>query len=108
MLMLIAMLAMSPAGAMQAAPPPRPEMNRPGHPDGAGRGGPGMGGRGPMGRGFDLDRMFAIADTDRNGQLSKAEVRSAMETMRERHMQRREGRDDRGRPGGMQRPPIQR
>jgi len=54
------------------------------------RGGPRMerGGQ-HMDRAARMDRFFQMADTDHNGQLSRAELQVARDRMRERRMERR-------------------
>lgn len=52
--------------------------------------------RPPVDRAARADRLFAMADTDGNGQLSRPELRAARERIRERRMERRGGGDGRG------------
>lgn len=55
--------------------------------------------RPPVDRQERFDRMFARADTNGDGQLSRAELQAARERMRERRMERREARGEGGGPG---------
>lgn len=83
MMLLMAMAA----AAGQVSMPPRPlqgqwQQRGPGRP----------GGPGGFGDGRGFDRFFEMADTDRNGQLSKAELQSARAKFREHRMERRQQR----------------
>lgn len=79
---MMIMMALALAAGQSAQPPMRPRMD----PD------------------KRMERLFDMADTDRNGQLSRAELKAGMERMREHRMEMRERRGGPGGPGGMRRP----
>lgn len=84
MMLLIALAA---ATVQPAVPPSHPRGEWGAHREGRGPG---------MGPGPNMDRFFDMADTDKNGQISRAEFKAAGERMRANRDKFREMRNGQG------------